>query len=231
MRSRHTQHSYHQVQDAPHPYCLTLPALPEPWWLWETTAEIHLGDGLTIFADRTTHQQHILNVPRGAPTMDIRRGIRVPAVAAAKVVVDTLLTETTLRGVRGAGHQDGHTTTIQMNPSEEDPQDHLAEALLDLQADGPAVTLDCGRFPFETAWCQKEKKPTRSVSYRCPPLQVSDRGRLHSATKWLELRATPTKDSSGSRRSNSQVQTWHICTTAHLSTPWTRSLPRRSPRL
>ena len=84
--------------------------------------------------------------------MDIRRGIRVPATAAAEMVVDTLLTETTLRGVRGAGHQDGHTTTtIQMNLSEEDPQDHLAEALLDLQADGPAVTLDCGQCPFVTA--------------------------------------------------------------------------------
>ncbi len=40
--------------------------------------------------------------------------------------------ETTLRGVRGAGHQDGHSTTNQMNFSEGDPQDHLAEALLDL---------------------------------------------------------------------------------------------------
>jgi len=87
--------------------------------------------------------------------MDIRRGIRVPATAAAEMVVDTLLTETTLRGVRGAGHQDGHTTTIQVSLSEGDPQNLLAEALLDLQADGPAVTLDCGQYPFETAWGRK----------------------------------------------------------------------------
>ena len=112
------------------------------------------------------HQKHILNAPHDTPTTDIpaakhilliptdledRRGIRVPTMAAAEVVVDTLLTETTLRGVRGAGHQDRHTTPIQLNLSEEDPQDHLAEALLDLQADGPAVTLDCGRRPFVTA--------------------------------------------------------------------------------
>ena len=56
-------------------------------------------------------------------------------MAAAEVAADTLPTETTLRGVRGADHRDGHTTTIQTTLLEEDPQDHLAEALRDLQVD------------------------------------------------------------------------------------------------
>ena len=132
---QHFQHSYHQDQDAQHLLYLQVPAFLEPWWLWETTAENHLVGGLTIFADHTMHQKHILNAPHETPTADIpaakhilliptdledRRGIRVPAVA--EVVVDTLLTETTLSGVRGADHRDGHTTTIQTTLLERTPR-------------------------------------------------------------------------------------------------------------
>ena len=94
--------------------------------------------------DVTTHTKHTLNAPRGAPTTDLRHGIRALATVAVETAVDILLTKMTLRGVRGADHQDGHPTTDRMRFSEEVPRYHLAEALLDLQADGPAVTLDCG---------------------------------------------------------------------------------------
>ena len=83
-------------------------------------------------------------VPCGAPTTDLRHGIRALATAAVETAVYILLTETTLRDVRGADHQDGHPTTDQNTLSEEVPRDHLAEALLDLRADGPVVTLDGG---------------------------------------------------------------------------------------
>ena len=119
---QHFQHSYHQDQDAQQLLYLPVPALLEPWRLWETTAGTHPVDGLTIFADHMTHQKHILYVPRNAPTMDSRRGITVQAAAVAEVVADTLLMEMALRGVRGAGHQDGRPTTIQTDFSEEDPR-------------------------------------------------------------------------------------------------------------
>ena len=198
-----------------------------------------LADGLKACVAHTMWQSRPYNRQLSSPTtLVLRRGTSVPAEVAAEA-------ETTHIGTLEEGHPDGlttmiGTTTSMMNPPGLTEDDHLtglrdfpaADRLVDHRGeDHPTAIPVCGPCLFETCRAQKEKKPTRLVSYRCPPLQVSDRGRLHSATKWLELRATPTKDSSGSRRSNSQVQTWHICTTAHLSTPWMRSLPRRSPRL
>ena len=101
------------------------------------------------------HQKHLLYVPRNAPTMDSRRGITVPAAAVAEVVADTLLMETALRGVRGADHQDGHPTTIQTDFSEEDPQDHLAEAL---RAVGPGGNPGLWPMPLRDSLGPKRKE-------------------------------------------------------------------------
>ena len=102
-----------------------------------------------------THQKHLLYVQRNTTTMDSHHGITAPEAAVAEVVEYTPLREMTLRGARGDDHQDGHPTTIQTAFPEEDPQDHLVEAL---RAVGPAVTQDYGRCLFEITWGQKGKK-------------------------------------------------------------------------